>query len=128
MNQTALQEILHTLENDWLSPQPYIDLVRSKLEKERLQIINAYDDGSLSVSGWHFLPEMPEINKEVLVAVKYDNEPVQAFWTGKEWKGSFLVRDNMADGFVRDESYKHIQEWIYAWMELPQVPPIPEPL
>ena len=40
-------------------------------------------------NGWHFLPEMPEINKEVLVAIKYDNEPVQAFWTGKEWKGSF---------------------------------------
>jgi predicted ATP-grasp superfamily ATP-dependent carboligase len=80
-----------------------------------------------NVSGWHFLPEMPEINKEVLVAVKYDNEPVQAFWTGKEWKGSFLVRDNMVDGFVRDESYKHIQEWIYAWFELPLVPPIPEP-
>ncbi|MCC6256221.1 MAG: hypothetical protein IT276_14990 [Ignavibacteriaceae bacterium] len=71
-----------------------------------------------NVSGWHYLPEMPEINKEVLVAVKYDNEPVQAFWTGKEWKGSFLVRD---------ESYKHIQEWIYAWVELPKVPPIPEP-
>ena len=35
------------------------------------------------VSGWHFLPETPEINKEVLVAVKYDNEPVQAFWIGK---------------------------------------------
>lgn len=48
MKQTVLQEILDTLENDWLSPQPYIDLVRSKLEKERLQIINAYDDGSLS--------------------------------------------------------------------------------
>ena len=48
MKKTALQEILDTLENDWLSPQPYIDLVRSKLEKERLQIINAYDLGSLS--------------------------------------------------------------------------------
>ena len=48
MKQTVLQEILDTLENDWLSPQPYIDLVRSKLEKERLQIINAYDEGSLS--------------------------------------------------------------------------------
>lgn len=91
---------------------------------------NQSDNSALhktNVSGWHFLPEMPEINKEVLVAVKYDNEPVQAFWTGKEWKGSFLVRDNMADGFVRDESYKHIQEWIYAWVELPKVPPIPEP-
>ena len=48
MEKTALQEILDTLENDWLSPQPYIDLVRSKLEKEKLQIINAYDLGSLS--------------------------------------------------------------------------------
>ena len=48
MIKTALQEILDTLENDWLSPQPYIDLVRSKLEKEKLQIINAYDLGSLS--------------------------------------------------------------------------------
>tara|TARA_R110000868_G_scaffold354255_1_gene615551 strand:+ start:445 stop:669 length:225 start_codon:yes stop_codon:yes gene_type:complete len=48
MKQTVLQEILDTLENDWLSPQPYIDLVRSKLEKEMLQIINAYNEGSLS--------------------------------------------------------------------------------
>ena len=44
---TALQEILETLENDWSSPQTYIDLVKSKLEKEKLQIINAYDNGSL---------------------------------------------------------------------------------
>ena len=48
MIKTALQEILNTLENDWLSPQPYIDLVRSKIEKEKLQIINAYDLGNLS--------------------------------------------------------------------------------
>jgi len=48
MKQTVLQEILDTLENDWLSPQFYIDLVRSKLEKEMLQIINAYNEGSLS--------------------------------------------------------------------------------
>lgn len=78
-----------------------------------------------NVIGWHFLPEMPEINKEVLVAFKHDNNPAQAFWTGKEWKGSCVVRENMADGFVLDASYKHIQEWIYAWVELPQVPPIP---
>ena len=103
---------------EWVAYNDYVEWLEQRLVK--LLTIPP-------VSGWHFLPEMPEINKEVLVAVKYDNEPVQAFWTGKEWKGSFLVRDNMADGFVRDESYKHIQEWIYAWAELPKVPPIPEP-
>jgi len=40
--ETAMQELLDTLENDWLSPQPYIDLVKSKLEKEKQQIIDAY--------------------------------------------------------------------------------------
>jgi hypothetical protein len=92
------------------------------MEHAESEILNLF-----SVSGWHFLPEMPEVNKEVLVAIKYDNEPVQAYWTGKEWKGSLLVRDNMVDGYVGNESFKHFQEWIYAWIELPQVPPIPEP-
>ena len=100
-------------------------------KEELVDAVEAYSAALIAakpiVSGWHFLPDLPEVNKEVLVAVKYDEEPVQAFWTGKEWKGSFLVRDNMADGFVRDESFKHIQEWIYAWMELPKIPPIPEP-
>lgn len=76
---------------------------------------------------WHFLPIVPEINKEVLVAIKYDDDPVQALWTGKEWKGSQLVRDNMSDGFVHNDSFKHIQEYIYAWCELPKLPPIPDP-
>ena len=75
---------------------------------------------------WHYLPELPEINKEVLVAIKYDTEPVQAYWTGKIWKGSFLVRDNMIDGYVANEKLS-TDEWIYAWTELPQVPPMPEP-
>ena len=92
------------------------------MEHAESELLNLF-----SVSGWHFLPEMPEVNKEVLVAIKYDNEPVQAYWTGKEWKGSSLVRDNMVDGYVGDESFKHVQEWLYAWIELPQVPPIPEP-
>lgn len=48
MKQTVLQEILEILENDRLSPNLYIDLIRSRLEKEKMQIINAYDDGSLS--------------------------------------------------------------------------------
>jgi hypothetical protein len=81
-----------------------------------------------NVGGWHILPgQMPEIKMEVLVAIKYDNEPVQAYWDGREWQGSFLVRDNMSDGYVNDASFKHIQEWIYAWIELPNVPPVPEP-
>ena len=37
-----MQEVLDTLENDWLSPQPYIDLVESKLQKEREQMIGFY--------------------------------------------------------------------------------------
>ncbi len=75
---------------------------------------------------WNFLPELPEVNKEVLVAFKYDAEPVQAYWTGRGWCGSSLVRDNMSDGFCHDPSFKHVQEWIYAWAELPTIPPIPE--
>jgi len=43
--ETAMQELLDTLENDWLSPQPYIDLVKSKIEKEKQQIIDAFNEG-----------------------------------------------------------------------------------
>jgi len=43
--QTAMQELLDTLENDWLSPQPYIDLVKSKIEKEKQQIECSFADG-----------------------------------------------------------------------------------
>lgn len=47
MGTTVLNEILGILTNDWMSPQPYIDLITSKLEREKIQIINAYDNGSL---------------------------------------------------------------------------------
>lgn len=76
---------------------------------------------------WHFLPELPETGREVLVAIKYDPQPVQAYFNGREWKGSRLVRENMSDGCVIDDSFKHIQEWIYAWTELPIIPPVPDP-
>ena len=78
------------------------------------------------VSGWQFLPEMPEINKEVLVAIKHDEQPLQAYFDGKNWKASFIVRDNMMDRFVNNEILC-TQQWIYAWMELPSVPSVPEP-
>ena len=80
-----------------------------------------------NVSGWHYLPEMPEIKKEVLVAIKYDDIPVQAYWDGKQWKGSFVVRDNMRDGYVNDESFSNVWQWIYAWCDLPSMPEVPEP-
>ena len=44
-----MQELLDTLENDWSSPQPYIDLVKSKLKKEKEQIMNAFDMGKTTI-------------------------------------------------------------------------------
>jgi len=78
------------------------------------------------VIGWHFLPEMPKNGQEVLVAIKYDEYPIQAYWNGTCWKASFGVRDNMKDSYVNDERLS-TEEWIYAWCELPPMPPIPEP-
>lgn len=68
---TALQEILDTLENDWLSPQPYIDLVRSKLELEREQIKDAFVSGSLRGKG-----EIP-FNCEQFYSQTYETNPTQ---------------------------------------------------
>lgn len=68
---TALQEILDTLENDWLSPQPYIDLVRSKLEIEREQIKDAFVSGSLRGKG-----EIP-FNCEQFYSQTYETNPTQ---------------------------------------------------
>lgn len=66
-----------------------------------------------SVSNWHFLPELPEVNVEVLIAYKYDKKPIQGYWNGKKWIGSIETRDYMNDGFVRDETL-NIPEYIYA--------------
>ena len=77
-----------------------------------------------AVMGWRFLPEMPEENKEVLVAFKWFDIPVQAYWDGKTWKASFEVRDVMKDGYCNDSTLC-MQEDIYAWMELPVKPACP---
>ena len=100
-----------------------------KMKKEQMKVADcpAQIDGKPIVSCWHFLPEMPEIKKEVLVAIKYDDIPVQAYWDGKDWNGSFVVRDNMRDGYVNDESFINVCEWIYAWCELPSMPEPPLP-
>lgn len=76
------------------------------------------------VMGWRFLPEMPEEKKEVLVAFKWFNIPVQAYWDGETWKASFEVRDVMKDGYCNDSALC-MQEDIYAWMELPVKPACP---
>lgn len=76
------------------------------------------------VSNWHFLPELPEVNVEVLIAYEYDKKPIQGYWDGKKWKGSFETRDYMRDGYVRDEALI-IPESIYAWTELPDCPEMP---
>lgn len=78
------------------------------------------------VSNWHFLPELPEVRKEVLIAIQYDKTPIQGYWDGKNWKGSFDVRDNMIDGFVHNEKLS-TEQWVYAWIELPENPPAPKP-
>lgn len=75
---------------------------------------------------WHFIPELPEVNVEVLIAYKYDKKPIQGYFDGKKWKGSHEVRDYMNDGFVNDEILA-MQEYIYAWAELPDCPEVPTP-
>ena len=66
-----------------------------------------------SVSNWHFLPELPEVNVEVLIAYKYDKKPIQGYWNGKNWIGSFEARYYMNEGFVIDGTL-NVPEYIYA--------------
>ena len=77
--------------------------------------------GLLAQPYWHFLPELPEVNVEVLIAYRYDKKPIQGYWSGKKWNGSLEVRDYMNDGFVLDETLM-VTEYIYAWIELPDCP------
>lgn len=72
---------------------------------------------------WNFLPDMPEQYKDVLVAMKYEKYPIQAYWDGSYWKVSFTVRDSMNDIDVNNARL-YSQELIYAWCELPEMPPI----
>ena len=76
------------------------------------------------INEWRFLPDMPEVGKEVLVAYKLFDIPVQAYWNGHTWAGSREVRDMMI-GYC-DDAILDCQNEIYAWMQLPEVPAIPE--
>ncbi len=84
--------------------------------------VNVHDN-NLIVINWHFLPKLPEINVEVLIAYNYDKKPIQGYWDGKKWIGSFGIRDYMNDEFETLD----VPEYIYAWAELPDCPEVPTP-
>ncbi len=102
---------------EWVAYNDYVEWLEQRLVK--LLTIPP-------VSNWHFLPELPEVNVEVLIAYKYDKKPIQGYWNGKKWIGSFETRDYMNDGFVRDATL-NVPEYIYAWTELPDCPEVPPP-
>jgi len=74
---------------------------------------------------WIYLPQYPERWLEVLIAIKYADMPIQAFWDGTQWRGSCEVRDWMNDGYCDDSTIlsEHV---IYAWCELPKMPDLPK--
>jgi hypothetical protein len=73
------------------------------------------------VIGWHFLPELPPDDSEVLIAYKYDKKPILGYWNKFTWKGSRDTREWMKDGYCEDARLTD-QESIVAWMELPNCP------
>ena len=40
---------------------------------------------------WHFIPELPKNDKEVLIAIQFDEFPIQGYYKYGKWKGSFLL-------------------------------------
>lgn len=73
----------------------------------------------------HYLPEMPEIGEEVLVAYKWSDIPLQSYWDGKFWRGSLEVRSVM-EYVICDDSRSDVQKSIYAWCKLPTKPEVKE--
>lgn len=70
---------------------------------------------------WTYIPEMPPVGEEVLVAIRGNDVPVQAYWDGVVWKVSYEVRDSMLD-YPQGDSTLHSPEFIYAWKRLPKMP------
>lgn len=69
---------------------------------------------------WKYLPEVPDNNRDVLVAYKQDKIPVQAYWDGDMWVASSQVGDYINNRI--DYPKLILQSHIYAWCELPKVP------
>lgn len=68
----------------------------------------------------------PKSQQEVLVAIEYNEIPIQAYWDSKfeVWRGSAEVRDWMKDGYVNDSNLNlgGIGAEITHWMPLPETP------
>jgi hypothetical protein len=78
------------------------------------------------IDEWHFLPELPEECEEVLIAIKYEKIPIQAYLMGGKWKMSFELKSWLQD----KESVNPLlecEEFVYAWKKLPSVPDVPDP-
>lgn len=64
---------------------------------------------------WKFIPELPDTTRELIIAVKGHKTPVQGFMSArKKW----CISRNVNDTEVVDQST------VYAWRELPEMPPI----
>jgi len=80
---------------------------------------------------WHWLCKgepPPNNSREVLLAVKYDEIPIQAYYKSlnKQWYGSKILPDSMNNVDVFDGkiiSDNTIPGYFQAWCELPEMPP-----
>jgi hypothetical protein len=78
---------------------------------------------ALQSSEWISVEDrLPENTNEVLVAVKYQNEPILVYYgSDKKWYGSRETRDWMIDGYCQNAEINKCIE-ITHWMPLPQAP------
>jgi len=66
---------------------------------------------------WKFVPELPDTTRELIIAIKGHKTPVQGFMSArKKWCVSRNVNNNNE---LEDQSS------VYAWRELPEMPPVP---
>ncbi len=77
---------------------------------------------------WHWLCKgeaPPNNNREVLLAIIYNDFPIQAYYKSGRWFGSRELTDYMEDIDVnnREIADKSIENYFQAWCELPEMPP-----
>lgn len=81
---------------------------------------------------WNFLPKLPNHDNDILIAIKYTQVPIQGYYLKNNrekhrWQVSYQVTDEMCDGFCHDRTIA-APELVYAWAELPKLPPVPDNL
>ena len=79
---------------------------------------------------WHFLPELPKHDDDILIAMKYTEYVIQGYYNKngrpkEKWQASHNICEEMVDGFCNDRSLSG-PEFIYAWAEMPTLPPVPD--